>query len=90
VAGSSLYLPREFALYLVSILIDPELDRIAEYLGHPSKEPGYRAGRAHGEFLAGWAGLSGRPLRPQEALGWFREAVPERLGDELDWESTQA
>jgi lipoate-protein ligase A len=90
VAGSSLYLPRDFALYLVSILIDPDLGRIAEYLGHPSKEPDYRAGRAHGEFLAGWAGLSGRPVRPQQALRWFQEAIPERLTDELDWESAPA
>jgi lipoate-protein ligase A len=86
VAGSSLYMPRDFALYLVSILIAPDPDRISRYLAHPSQEPGYRAGRSHTEFLGGLGPLSGRSLEAGEALGWFLEAIPGRLGDELDWE----
>ena len=86
VAGSSLYLPRDFALYLVSILIAPDLDQVRAYLAHPSQEPAYRAGREHGEFLTGLAKASGRVLEPREALSWFLEAVPERLGNELDWD----
>ena len=85
VAGSSLYMPRDFALYLVSILIDPDLESISRYLGHPSSEPGYRAGRPHGAFLAGLGPLSGRKVEAAEALEWFRQAIPARLGAELDW-----
>ncbi|MBW8887962.1 MAG: hypothetical protein JF616_09425 [Fibrobacteres bacterium] len=86
VAGSSLYLPRDFALYLVSILVAPDLGPIEEYLLHPSQEPDYRSGRAHGEFLASLSSASGRRLDPEEVLGWFREVIPERLGADLDWE----
>jgi lipoate---protein ligase len=86
VAGSSLYMPRDFALYLVSILIAPDPDRISLYLAHPSQEPGYRAGRSHREFLGGLGPLSGRTLDAEEALGWFLHALPGRLRDELDWE----
>jgi lipoate-protein ligase A len=85
VAGSSLYLPRDFALYLVSILISPDLESISLYLAHPSAEPGYRGGRAHGEFLAGLGPLSGRMATATEALEWFLEAIPRLVGAELDW-----
>jgi lipoate-protein ligase A len=86
VAGSSLYLPRDFALYLVSILVAPDLGPIGEYLLHPSQEPDYRMGRSHGEFLASLSEAAGRPLDPRDVLEWFKETIPERLGAELDWE----
>lgn len=85
VAGSALYMPRDFVLYLVSILVAPDLGQIEAYLAHPSKEPDYRGGRGHGAFLAGLAALSGRDLAPREVLGWLQETIPERLGGELDW-----
>lgn len=90
VAGSSLYLPRDFALYLVSILVAPDLGPIEEYLLHPSQEPDYRSGRSHSEFLSGLSNASGRRLDPQEVLSWFREGIPERLGADLDWEKASA
>jgi lipoate---protein ligase len=87
VSGSSLYMPRDFALYLVSVLIDPDLELISRYLGHPSTEPTYRAGRAHGAFLAGLGPLSGRKADMPQVLGWFLEAIQGRVGtDDLDWE----
>jgi len=90
VAGSSLYLPRDFALYLVSILVAPELGPIEEYLLHPSQEPDYRAGRAHSDFMSSLSNATGRRLDPHEVLAWFREAIPERLQDDLDWERVVA
>ena len=90
VAGSSLYMPRDFVLYLVSILISPDLGQIGAYLSHPSQEPAYRAGRDHAGFLAGLEALSARGLTTHAALGWLREAIPERLGAELDWELVEA
>lgn len=86
IAGSSLYLPRDFALYLVSILVAPELEKIAEYLVHPSQEPEYRARRSHGDFLIGLSAAARCPVSPDLIVEWFREAIPERLGPELDWE----
>lgn len=86
VAGSSLYLPRDFGLYLVSVLVAPDLGPIGEYLLHPSQEPDYRLGRSHDRFLAGLSDAAGRPLDAEEVAGWLREAIPERLGGNLDWE----
>lgn len=61
VLGSSLYANRQVALYQGSLLVDPDLDEIARYLPHPSREPDYRRGRNHREFMtslvkAGWRG----------------------------------
>lgn len=51
VLGSSLYANRQVALYQGSLLVDPDLDRIARYLPHPTREPDYRRGRSHAEFM---------------------------------------
>ena len=63
VLGSSLYANREVALYQGSLLVDPDLDRIARYLPHPSREPDYRRGRSHAEFLTSL-------VRPATAAPW--------------------
>ncbi|MEO6096978.1 MAG: hypothetical protein ABIW76_15385, partial [Fibrobacteria bacterium] len=68
VAGCALYMPRDYVLYLASILVDPDIAAIEKYLAHPSKEPEYRSGRKHADFLAGLGPLSGKALRPQEML----------------------
>ncbi|MFZ5818074.1 MAG: lipoate--protein ligase family protein [Bacillota bacterium] len=70
ILGSSLYANREVALYQGSLLVDSDLELIPLYLPHPSKEPDYRRGRSHLEFVtslarAGYTGGMG-PLR--EAL----------------------
>lgn len=85
VAGSALYMPRDFVLYLVSVLVAPDMDKVEAYLAHPSKEPEYRGGRGHGDFLAGLAGLSGRELRPATVAAWLAARVPAFLGKVLDW-----
>lgn len=51
VLGCSLAFSRGFALYQGSLLVDCELDLIQRCLRHPSREPAYRAGRPHAEFL---------------------------------------
>jgi lipoate---protein ligase len=42
---------RRFVLFHGSLLVDCDLSLISKYLSHPSKEPGYRAGRDHSQFL---------------------------------------
>ena len=86
VAGSALYMPRDFVLYLVSILVAPDLDQISRYLSHPSKEPDYRSGRSHGDFLTGLAQASGRELTASKVAAWLRERIPAAVGKELDWD----
>lgn len=86
VAGCALYMPRDYVLYLVSILVDPDFADIEKYLAHPSKEPGYRSGRSHGDFLGGLAALSGRPVTAAEMIPWFEKKIPAEPGLDLDWE----
>lgn len=70
ILGSSLYANRRAALYQGSLLVDSDLDLIPLYLPHPSREPDYRRGRSHLDFVTtlareGYAGGIG-PL--SEAL----------------------
>lgn len=55
VLGSSLYVSREAALYQGSLLVDPDLALMDRYLPHPSREPAYRRGRPHHEFVTSLA-----------------------------------
>lgn len=61
IVGSSLYANRDLALYQGSLLVDSDLSLIPSYLPHPSREPDYRRGRSHLEFVTslraeGWTG----------------------------------
>jgi lipoate-protein ligase A len=51
VLGCSLAFSRGFALYQGCLLVDCELELVERCLRHPSREPAYRAGRSHSEFL---------------------------------------
>ncbi|MGE5509359.1 MAG: lipoyl protein ligase domain-containing protein [Chitinophagales bacterium] len=57
ILGSSLYLPKDAVLYQASLLYRADLSLITRYLGPPSREPAYRRGRAHADFVANlpWA-----------------------------------
>jgi lipoate-protein ligase A len=67
IVGSSLYANRQVALYQGSLLVNSDLDLIPKYLPHPSKEPDYRQGRSHLDFVTSLAreGFTGdwEPLR---------------------------
>jgi len=51
VGGACLYRARGLVYYSTTLLVDPRLDLITRYLCHPPREPDYRAGRAHVDFL---------------------------------------
>lgn len=71
IAGTSLYRSRNYLLYQASLLVDPKLDLIDRYLGHPTKEPEYRMGKPHREFLS--------------SLGEFlKECTPEGVKNVLE------
>ncbi len=84
VAGCSLYLPRDFALYLVSVLVNPDFTAIDRYLAYPSKEPDYRAGRNHRSFIGGLATLAGRNVTAEDLIGPFESAIQSTLNPVLD------
>jgi lipoate-protein ligase A len=51
IAGSSLRLWRDRALFQLSLLVEMDVGLIDRYLRAPSREPAYRQGRTHREFV---------------------------------------
>jgi len=51
ILGSSLYKKKNLVLYQGSLLFNPDMGLIDRYLKHPDKEPDYRKGRPHKNFL---------------------------------------
>ncbi len=51
ICGSSLYRPKNWLYFSASLMVNPDLSLIDRYLQHPPREPEYRAGRSHGDFL---------------------------------------
>ncbi len=51
IGGSCIYRRPGILYYSSTLLIDPKLDLVERYLKHPPKEPEYRKGRGHGEFM---------------------------------------
>lgn len=59
IAGTSLFRSRNYLLYQASIVVEPDLDLINASLLHPTKEPDYRSGRSHAEFLTSLSEVCG-------------------------------
>lgn len=51
ILGSSIYSTKEYITYYCTLIIRGNLDFISKYLLHPSKEPEYRKGRKHEDFI---------------------------------------
>lgn len=87
VSGNALRLRRGAVLYHGTLLDDFDLELVARVLRHPPREPAYRAGRGHGDFLAN-LGLGRRVISTavQQAFAadeprddWPRAAVADLL-----------
>lgn len=75
VGGSCIYRRRNLLYYTTTLLISPRFDLIERYLRHPPREPDYRRGRSHGEFLTSLE----RQL-PDKDPEDIRERLVSRLG----------
>lgn len=80
VLGSSGNLRRSTYLYRASLLFSMDLRFIDRYLKHPSREPDYRKGRPHGDFVTslkniGWEGN----------IVSFIDSMKTHLGASLEW-----
>jgi len=53
IAGTSLFRSKGYLLYQASILVDSRIHIIEKLLKHPTKEPDYRGGKSHRNFVAG-------------------------------------
>ena len=74
-AGSAQRRLRHFFLVHATLLYDFPLPRVSRYLAHPKRQPEYRAGRSHAEFLVNF----GRPR--DEIVGAIRAAWGPAVGD---------
>ncbi len=51
IGGACLHRSRDLLYYSVTLLVDPDWAGITRYLKHPPREPAYRRGRPHAEFM---------------------------------------
>lgn len=51
IAGTSIFRRKHLLVYQGSLLVEPDFETIETLLAHPSREPGYRGGRSHRDFL---------------------------------------
>lgn len=67
IGGSCIYKPRAVLYYSTTLLVSADLALMDRYLKHPPREPDYRAGRAHREFVMnlGERGVAVESLRTQ-------------------------
>jgi lipoate-protein ligase A len=70
VAGSSLRLWQGRVLFQVSVLVNVEVALLERYLRPPSREPAYRRGRAHRDFV-----LTLREVKPSLTCADVAEAL---------------
>jgi lipoate-protein ligase A len=74
VAGSSLRLWKGWVLFQVSVLVDVDVRLLERYLRAPSREPRYRRGRPHREFVVTLRG-AGLPVACARVVEVLREAL---------------
>jgi lipoate-protein ligase A len=51
IGGSCIYRMRGLLYYTTTLLVSPDLPAVEAYLRHPPREPDYRQGRGHTEFM---------------------------------------
>lgn len=74
-AGSSAFCGRGVFLYQASVLVEMDLALVERYLRHPSREPAYRGGRPHREFLINLR-EAGAAVGARALAGRLRESCP--------------
>jgi lipoate-protein ligase A len=67
VAGTSMFRSRNYLLYQASMIVSLEIDLIKKSLKHPTKEPDYRKGRSHEDFLTSLQNLTSKITTPKNA-----------------------
>lgn len=51
IGGACIYRTRGMLYYSTTLLFRPDLELVERYLRHPPREPDYRSGRSHSEFM---------------------------------------
>lgn len=82
IGGTCIYRSRGVLLYSASLLVSPRLELIERYLRHPPREPPYRRGRPHLEFVR-TLGVEARQLAPELERALDRALAERGLSGEL-------
>ena len=82
--GSSIYRRKQYLLYQASLLVDLDMALLQLLIKHPPKEPDYRLGRSHAQFLTSFREW-GIELEASEMTGSLRSLLPDLVRRELDW-----
>ena len=59
IAGSCMQIGKGVTYFSASLLVDPRIDLMERYLKHPPREPQYRRGRPHRDFVGSLKDLAG-------------------------------
>ena len=51
VGGACIYRTKDLLYYSATLLVNPQLELMERYLRHPPREPAYRQGRNHSQFI---------------------------------------
>jgi lipoate-protein ligase A len=56
IGGACIYGTKDFLFYSATLLARPRIELMERYLKHPPREPEYRRGRSHSEFVGALEG----------------------------------
>ena len=78
IGGSCIYRTRGLLYYSTTLLVDPDLDLVDRYLPYPPREPDYRSGRSHRQFMGSLKAM-GLVGEVEEFAGELRPLLEVRL-----------
>ena len=78
ILGCSIFKSRNMFFYQGSLLVNPDMSKIDQYLLHPTKEPDYRNGRKHQDFLT-CLQCCGYEIGLEEIQGILDESITREL-----------
>jgi lipoate---protein ligase len=81
ISGSCMQIRKGLTYFTASILIDPDIELMELYLKHPPREPQYRKGRRHRDFVGSLSGLAGVG-DVEEFLEELKATLAPMIGDE--------
>jgi len=83
--GACIYRRRDLLYYSTTLLVAPDIGKVERYLRHPPREPQYRRGRTHREFMGALGGEDAASVA-QSARVAHAVQTTTRLGARLETE----
>lgn len=90
IAGTSMFRSRGFLMYQASILGELDLPLVEKCLKHPSKEPDYRKGRIHSDFLTDLRSVFRTDFDTKELITFVESKFKSELFEQLGHKMTAA